>query len=50
MRVATRGFLVHEQVDRFRFRKESEKVLNCGGEPADGTPAPTSRFGSPTEA
>jgi hypothetical protein len=27
-----------EQVDRFRFMEENEKVMNRGGEPADGTP------------
>ena len=32
------GLLVDEQVDRFRFMKENEKVMNRDGEPADGTP------------
>ncbi len=27
-----------EQVGRFRFMEENEKVMNRGGEPADGTP------------
>jgi DNA-directed RNA polymerase subunit beta' len=27
-----------EQVDRFRFMEENEKVMNRDGEPADGTP------------
>jgi hypothetical protein len=27
-----------EQVDRFRFMEENEKVMNRGGEPADGAP------------
>ena len=27
-----------KQVDRFRFMEENEKVMNRGGEPADGTP------------
>ena len=31
-------FLIDEQVDRFRFMEENEKVMNRGGEPADGTP------------
>jgi hypothetical protein len=31
-------FLVDEQVDRFRFMEENEKVMNRGGEAADGTP------------
>jgi hypothetical protein len=29
---------IDEQVDRFRFMEENEKVMNRGGEPADGTP------------
>jgi len=29
---------IGEQVDRFRFMEENEKVTNRGGEPADGTP------------
>jgi hypothetical protein len=29
---------VDEQVDRFRLIEENEKVMNLGGEPADGTP------------
>jgi hypothetical protein len=29
---------VDEQVDRFRFMEENEKVINRSGEPADGTP------------
>jgi len=29
---------IGEQVDRFRFMEENEKVMNCGGEPAGGTP------------
>ena len=37
-RVGDTDFLVDEQVDRFRFVEESEKVVNRGGEPADGTP------------
>jgi DNA-directed RNA polymerase subunit beta' len=37
-RVGDTDFLVDEQVDRFRFMEENEKVVNRGGEPADGTP------------
>src|SRR5512141_1501107 len=37
-RVGDTDFLVDEQVDRFRFLEENEKVMNRGGEPADGTP------------
>ena len=37
-RVGDTDFLVDEQVDRFRFMEENEKVMNRGGEPADGTP------------
>src|SRR2546423_7439746 len=37
-RVGDTDFLVDEQVDRFRFREENEKVMTRGGEPADGTP------------
>ncbi|MEA2464309.1 MAG: DNA-directed polymerase subunit beta [Acidobacteriota bacterium] len=37
-RVGDRDFLVDEQVDRFRFMEENEKVMNHGGEPADGVP------------
>jgi hypothetical protein len=29
---------IGEQVDRFRFMEENKKVMNRGGEPADGTP------------
>jgi DNA-directed RNA polymerase subunit beta' len=36
--VGDTDFLVDEQVDRFRFMEENEKVVNRGGEPADGTP------------
>src|SRR5207245_11642191 len=39
-RVGDTDFLVDEQVDRFRFREENEKLMNRGGEPADGTPLP----------
>jgi len=37
-RVGDMDFLVDEQVDRFRFIEENEKVVNRGGEPADRTP------------
>ena len=37
-RVGDTDFLVDEQVDRFRFMEENDKVMNRGGEPADGTP------------
>ncbi|HUP49484.1 MAG TPA: DNA-directed RNA polymerase subunit beta', partial [Thermoanaerobaculia bacterium] len=37
-RVGDTDFLVDEQVDRFRFLEENEKVMMRGGEPADGTP------------
>ena len=32
-RVGDTDFLVDEQVDRFRFLEENEKVMNRGGEP-----------------
>jgi len=31
-------FLLEEQVDKFRFREENERVLNDGGKPATGRP------------
>ncbi len=31
-------FLIDEQVDRWRFREENERVVNAGGEPAIGRP------------
>src|SRR5512142_814285 len=37
-RVGDTDFLIDEQVDRFRFLEENEKVMARGGEPADGTP------------
>ena len=37
-RVGDTDFLVDEQVDRFRFMEENEKVIQRGGEPADGVP------------
>jgi len=37
-RVGDTDFLIEEQVDRFRFVEENEKVMSRGGEPADGTP------------
>jgi len=37
-RVGDTDFLIDEQVDRFRFMEENEKVIGRGGEPADGTP------------
>src|ERR1044071_9831417 len=37
-RVGDTDFLVDEQVDRFRFMEENEKVMTRGGEPADGVP------------
>jgi DNA-directed RNA polymerase subunit beta' len=37
-RVGDTDFLIDEQVDRFRFIEENEKVIARGGEPADGTP------------
>jgi len=37
-RVGDTDFLIDEQVDRFRFLEENEKVIARGGEPADGTP------------
>ncbi|MBW3563140.1 MAG: DNA-directed RNA polymerase subunit beta' [Acidobacteria bacterium] len=37
-RVGDTDFLIDEQVDRFRFLEENEKVIMRGGEPADGTP------------
>ena len=36
-RVGNTDFFAYEQVDRFRFMEENEKVRNRGGEPADGT-------------
>ena len=37
-RVGDTDFLVDEQVDRFRFMEENEKVMNRGGEPASMAP------------
>ncbi|MGK2859526.1 MAG: DNA-directed RNA polymerase subunit beta' [Thermoanaerobaculia bacterium] len=37
-KVGDTDFLIDEQVDRFRFMEENEKVIARGGEPADGTP------------
>jgi DNA-directed RNA polymerase subunit beta' len=37
-RVGDTDFLIDEQVDRFRFMEENEKVIARGGEPADGVP------------
>jgi DNA-directed RNA polymerase subunit beta' len=37
-RVGDTDFLIDEQVDRFRFMEENEKVIARGGEPADGMP------------
>jgi DNA-directed RNA polymerase subunit beta' len=37
-RVGDTDFLIDEQVDRFRFMEENEKVIARGGEPADGQP------------
>ena len=31
-------FLIDEQVDRFRFEEENERVIAAGGEPAIGRP------------
>jgi DNA-directed RNA polymerase subunit beta' len=31
-------FLVDEQVDRFRFNEENERILEAGGRPAQGRP------------
>jgi DNA-directed RNA polymerase subunit beta' len=31
-------FLIDEQVDRFRFTEENERVISAGGEPAIGRP------------
>jgi DNA-directed RNA polymerase subunit beta' len=31
-------FLIDEQVDRFRFEEENERVINAGGQPAIGRP------------
>jgi DNA-directed RNA polymerase subunit beta' len=37
-RVGDTDFLIDEQVDRFRFMEENDKVMARGGEPADGQP------------
>ncbi len=37
-KVGDTDFLIDEQVDRFRFIEENEKVIMRGGEPADGVP------------
>ena len=31
-------FLLDEQVDKFRFREENDRVINAGGKPANGRP------------
>jgi DNA-directed RNA polymerase subunit beta' len=31
-------FLIEEQVDRFRFMEENERVIQNGGRPAQGRP------------
>ena len=36
--VGDTNFLLEQQVDRFRFREENERVLNAGGRPAIGRP------------
>ena len=36
--VGDTNFLLEQQVDRFRFRQENERVLNDGGRPAIGRP------------
>jgi DNA-directed RNA polymerase subunit beta' len=36
--VGDTDFLVEEQVDRFRFREENERVRERGGKPATGRP------------
>jgi DNA-directed RNA polymerase subunit beta' len=36
--VGDTGFLLEQQVDKFRFREENEKVITNGGKPATGRP------------
>ena len=36
-------FLIDEQVDKFRFLEENERVISDGGRPAQGRPLPMSR-------
>jgi len=36
--VGDTGFLLEQQVDKFRFREENEKVITEGGRPATGRP------------
>jgi len=36
--VGDTGFLLDEQVDKFRFREENERVIRGGGRPATGRP------------
>jgi len=36
--VGDSNFLLEQQVDRFRFREENERVLSNGGRPATGRP------------
>ena len=38
MKVGDTEFLIDEQVDKFRFLEENERVLNDGGRPATGRP------------
>src|SRR6058998_447154 len=36
--VGDTGFIVDEQVDKFRFQEENERVITAGGQPARGRP------------
>ncbi len=36
--VGDTGFLLEQQVDKFRFREENERVITSGGKPATGRP------------
>jgi DNA-directed RNA polymerase subunit beta' len=36
--VGDTGFIVDEQVDKFRFQEENERVITGGGQPARGRP------------
>ncbi len=36
--VGDTGFLLEQQVDKFRFREENERVISNGGKPATGRP------------
>jgi DNA-directed RNA polymerase subunit beta' len=36
--VGDTGFIIDEQVDKFRFQEENERIMNSGGGPARGRP------------